>query len=158
MQKVHGHLFGCYNSRGGTVFVAIKDKEAAILYYADHMWPKSEFADMDEWCGPGNAQDDYISGASLDFPDEVNYKSFHGKDLESHDFPEGLTWDEWSKLPDNGVVVVKGHSKDGDFLDTKTNQYPEMEFVPTGGTPTFQEHHHPRWDDDAFSFMLLAPE
>ncbi len=116
-------MFGHYDSRGGTIAVAVSNKDTAIEYYAD--WTR--FPDTDA------AAADYMGCAQIACVSHIH----GGVDLE---------WGEGGRvIPDDGAW------NDGEHLcsvDGKTLTY-RADPVGSAIDPG------PRWDDDAFSFILL---
>ncbi len=133
----HGHLYGHYDSRGGTTFVCSKtatpDRKTADRAFGSSMgWP------IGPWPLEG-VDEDYLGEATLLVPDSETVAN--GDDLDGGD--------------DDRAVVVRGtrtpHNPD-DFLDGSGPW--ELVFVPSG-TKAPKPSYHPRWDDDAYSFFFV---
>jgi hypothetical protein len=147
----HVHLFGNYNSRGGTVAIrAGSAKEAHEKYVNDF----TDDPDPKVRAGLHHAaKQDYLGTAEI-----------HGL---PKDHPGG-------DLEQEGVVLKKGRGTPHDFVSGNAKTHHVLKFVPESsfkadhdadcrfcGDSDMHNHsehkgwHHPRWEDDAFGFSLM---
>lgn len=145
------YIFGHYDSRGGTTAVVADDETTAKKTYAEWMFPGDEF-------GKDAADEDYLGMATLEMP----------TDLEAQ-IPAGADLEEW------GTVAVEGRNPNDDYYEREGKPpgwkddfgpWPpqslwggnfngeRLVLVPEGGAVP-EGYSTPRWDDDAFGFLLI---
>jgi hypothetical protein len=140
-------VFGDYDSRGGTTAIAAPDRDRAFYAYA-----KATYLDelgLDEDAQRRLIEAEYLGCATLDgeLPAGVE-----GVDLEwdlegfarDTTHPVGARDDEdrprWS-CPEQTIELL--------FVASPEMRADETPIAPPG-------YWHPRWDDDAYGFVLLA--
>lgn len=128
-------VFGHYDSRGGTTAIPIGDGGlAAARARYDEAFGIDNLADWAEEDRPGSQ--DFLFETELIGADDAA----EGTDLDDNgEAEDGGTW----------VIAPPGH---GDSDDGVQGNPPMLVVVPAGLLPTGWTH--PRWDDDAFSFLL----
>lgn len=123
--QLKGFLYGHYDSRGGTVFVEANTREQADKKYVDAM-----FGGFVGACTP--AEEDFICEGVLTTEAEPGNMC----DLESDGEPR---------------VFVGGPGASGDEEDYFDGSFADL--VEAAECP--EGCYHPRWDDDAFSFLFI---
>lgn len=166
MNTTKGFLYGHYDSRGGTMFVVAKDRAAADFLYATAAgW--GDALERSEWQGM----------VDQDFIREVNLH--HAKPLPEYgDLENGDYNFETKESSGGGHVIVGGKKKQWPPVSEEDEAQEEMtedeqngcnffdgnssdlEWVEEGDKPTFFTNGYswPRWDDDAFAFVVVTEE
>lgn len=124
---VKGWLFSLEDSRGGTVFVGVEDRKNAE---AD----LKEFFEMEA----GEELDPSVWGIA---PARIKMDNDIPREVDE---PTDVEWDLDYK------VLAYGQERelfDGSII--------ELEMVKPGQEPEASQYFHPRWDDDAFSFVFM---
>lgn len=127
-KKLEGFLYGVYNSRGGTIFVVASSRKDADVRI------QKEFEMTEEQhCTPEAMEDGFdIKPATLYVPEEIKYTQ---GDLEYTFGLEVRSDAEYPMVADGKHVTVEA-VRPGE----------KTEYI--AGT------YQPRWDDDAFSFVV----
>lgn len=129
-----GFLYGHYDSRGGTTMVEAGDRETADRRYSQL------FGDVDTTA----AQEDFLGKAVLSSPECLTQE----EELDSQD-PAMVFLLTGGKLYD---PADEENEDQGFVLEQKE---PYCLWYAPDGVPPDQPATHPRWDDDAFSFIFL---
>lgn len=148
MNSVHGFVYGHYDSRGGTYFIAAGSKTEADTYYnknvfaEDEIFTEKELIEMDYHI----SDDDFMFEADLYMP----YVPPSGTELEEI----GIVVEEGNYgLEDWNEEILKTEVPD-DF--SRKTGFAVLEFVPFGEKPKKLSNgwNQPRWDDDAYGFIF----
>lgn len=162
MLTVKGYVYGHYDSRGGTTFVRAENREEADRKYVKYYWGEEERPGVNpeeftQWL-KGVCDEDFMFHAALHVPDG------YALDTESIDLEvEGMvihkgnkSLKDWPRTQDD---LNRLHVKQ-DFCQIEQTAHGsnivELEFVPEGNQPVrLTNWEWPRWDDDAFSFLVI---
>lgn len=145
---ITGHVFGQYDSRGGTTFIPEEDRDAAARKFAA-LW-EPEPKDMEEMV-KGVIEDNWIGKARL----WVKETPEDGTELD------GYVPDEWEGEGTWPVQVVIAPDRlvsrpEEEFIDGEAwgEETIDLEVVEAGEKAVVVvDGKHPRWDDDAYNFV-----
>lgn len=134
-------VYGCYDSRGGTIAIEADSREEADRRYC------AEFAEF----GPTDiATNDFLGEAELIGADEAA-RGPEGAELCLYD--EGSTSDE--PVPMQWVIAPGEGVDDAEHAEFQEDGVTELRLWHRSQGPVPDGWFRPRWDDDAFSFWLF---
>lgn len=136
-------VYGHYDSRGGTTAIPVAEFSDAARAAADRRYHEESWGDAEEFADyPAEdrpAAQDWLGWAELDIPDGAPTLG------ELDDDPD---W--W--------VIAEGHHNDDDdgpdFVRDWPKDRPLRLRLASQHEPMPEGWGHPRWDDDAYSFIL----